>query len=301
LRSPPFLCSAGPGDVEEDPGATLVLRGDGPEQLAVAQWLLTVESDCPTWSTIPAGMNIQANPALGTVLSALTTAGLGGLRNREVFQALLAGAAVTRSLREVSISPSLTINLDDYELVRRLLQSHIVHGADEAYNPLAADMAGRANVFLAVKCGVGSSNPFASGDPVVDDAQRPPRELVTRREVSDLGNVRSRMVWQLVEFLQSQPDGFERFCRMGLVRRPPDHEAWRRAEVGDLVACLRSWSAKQVRTHFDLLCRTGMLTAEWEHPNGPWRYGLPEELTIRSTAFGGLPPLHESTTHAQVS
>jgi len=41
-----FHC-VGSRDAEDDPGATLVLRGDGAEQAAVAQWLLTAGGDSP--------------------------------------------------------------------------------------------------------------------------------------------------------------------------------------------------------------------------------------------------------------
>ena len=50
-----------------------------------------------------------------------------------------------------------------------------------------------------------------------------------------------------------------------------------------------TWSAKQVRAHFERLRRSGMITAEREHDNGPWQYELPEELTSRSSVFRGLP------------
>jgi hypothetical protein len=301
LGQPTLFCGTGPGDAEEDPGATLVLRGDSAEQLAVAQWLLTAESNQPNWSAIPSGINIQADPALGAAPSALTTAGPGGPRNLEVLEALLAGATVAQSLRDVPVGPSLTTNLEDYELVRQLLQARVVAGADETYDPLAADMVGRANVFLAVKNGIDSGNPFAGGDPAVNDVPRPPRELVTRREISDLGNVRSRMVRRLVEFLQRQSDGYERFRRMGLVRRPPEDNAWRSAGVNDVIAYLRPWSAKQVRTHFEQLRRAGMIAAEREHENGPWQYVLPEDLTNRSSAFRGLPSTEDIGRGTQAS
>ena len=303
LAQPTLFCDTGLGDAGEDPGVTLVLRGDGPEQLAVAQWLLTAENDRPNWSANPPDVSIQAEPALGAALLAIgpPTAGLGGLRNGDVLQALLAGATITRSLRDVPVGTPLATSMEDYELVRRLLQSRVVAGTDEAYNPLAADMVRRANVFLAVKYGGGSGNPFSDGVLAEGNAPRPPRELVTRREVSDLGNIRSRMVRRLVEFLQRQPDGHECFRRMGLVRRPPDRNAWRQADVNALIACLRPWTYKQVRTHFDLLRRAGMLTADREQSNGPWRYELPEELTNRPTAFEGLPSVQEITARAQAS
>jgi hypothetical protein len=112
--------------------------------------------------------------------------------------------------------------------------------------------------------------------------------------VADLGNVQSRLVRRLIEYLQRhQPGGYEQFGRMGLIRRPPVRETWTSASIDSLRGYLRPWSAKQVRTHFEQLHRAGMITAQREHPNGPWQYGLPEELTSRTRAFGGLPSAQE--------
>lgn len=287
-----FHC-VGPCDAEDDPGATLILRGDGAEQAAVAQWLLTTGNDRPDWEAVPPALNIQAEPAIDAGLMALRlpTAGAGGVRNRQVLDALLAGATLVRSLREVPVPSDLITSLGDYDLVRRLLQARLVAGADEAFDPLAADMVGRANVYMGVKFGAGSDNPFSGDYSAMDRGERLGRELVTRREVSDLGNVRSRMMHRLIAFLQRQPDGYERFRRLGLVRRPPERDAWQRAEIDDLIACLRPWSAKQTRTHFEQLRRVGMITADREHGNGPWQYTLPEDLTVRSNAFRGLPQI----------
>ena len=119
------------------------------------------------------------------------------------------------------------------------------------------------------------------------------RDLITRREVADLGNVRSRLVRHLVEFLRRRNDGYERFQRMGLVRRPPPRESLAENRCRDLVNVLRPWTAKQVRTHFDQLRRSGMITAERETANGPWRYALPEELQGRHSSYRRLPTAAE--------
>ena len=177
--------------------------------------------------------------------------------------------------------------------MRRLLQTRLVAGVDEAFDPLATAMVSRANVYMEVKYGAGNNNPFVADYSAMDRGERPGRELVTRREASDLGNPRSRMVRRLIEFLQRQPDGYDRFRRMGLVQRPPERDAWRRADVDALVTYLRPWSAKQLRTHFEQLRRLGIITAEREFENGPWRYTLPENLTSRSNAFRGLPSIQD--------
>ncbi len=110
---------------------------------------------------------------------------------------------------------------------------------------------------------------------------------------ADLGNVRSRLIRQLVAFVRRRNDGYERFQRMGLVRRPPRRDRSRNVKAAALVNCLRPWTAKQVRTHFNQLRCTGMITAERETANGPWRYALPEELQGRRGAYRHLPTAAE--------
>lgn len=73
------------------------------------------------------------------------------------------------------------------------------------------------------------------------------------------------------------------------MRRPPSRDRWRNVEAAALEGCLRHWTAKQVRTHFDQLRRSGMITAERETANGPWRYALPEEFQGRRDAYRRLP------------
>lgn len=179
--------------------------------------------------------------------------------------------------------------------MRSLLQSPILFLADAACDPLATDMVNRANVYLAAKSGevrrCGSPFLGREHDEVDRENGRPGKELITRREVADLGNVRSGMVRRLVEYLHQGADGYEWYCRMGLVRRPPDRDAWSTASPASLAANVRPWSVKQVRTHFDRLRRDGLITAEQEHRNGPWRYELPEELIDASSPFHDLPPV----------
>jgi hypothetical protein len=291
---PALFCSGDPLDADDNPGATLVLRGDAGESATVTLWLSFMQPDAMNWQAFSPTMTIRSEPSLASVLSPCEPERgvIRRLRDQQVLRALIIGAAVVRSVQQGTEElAELVLTTDDYEQVRRLLQTGVVTAADEAHNPLAADMVGRANVYLTIKYGADQSpgNPFANDDDSIHPDGRSVRELVTRREVSDLGNVRSRMVRRLVEFLLRQPDGYEHFLRLGFVRRPPDREVWRRAGVDDLIGYLRTWSAKQVRTHFEQLRRVGMITAEREHGNGAWQYALPEELRSRSSVFRGLP------------
>ena len=94
------------------------------------------------------------------------------------------------------------------------------------------------------------------------------------------------MVRRLVDYLRQGADGYEWYCRMGPGRRPPHRAAWDTASLDSLAANLRPWSVKQVRTHFDRLRRAGLITAEREVGNGPWRYEF-DSPTRRSRKQGG--------------
>ena len=116
---------------------------------------------------------------------------------------------------------------------------------------------------------------------------------VSRREVADLGNVRCRLIQQIVDGLQNLPDGYERFLRMGLIRRPPSKRDFDRSDPRTLSLMLRPWSQKQVRTHFDGLRKASWITGERESANAPWQYRLPAELNMSSSTFCGLPAANE--------
>jgi hypothetical protein len=111
--------------------------------------------------------------------------------------------------------------------------------------------------------------------------------------LADLGNVRSRTARTLIEYLQRKNGGYDDFVKMGLVRPTPRRDTWPQMSPNDVIGFLRSWSSKQVRTHFDRLHKAGMITAEREPANGPWRYELPESLTDTSSVFRNLPSAEE--------
>jgi len=187
------------------------------------------------------------------------------------------------------------VGLQDYELVRRLVQSRLVASADVPVDQMAVDMVHRANVYLEVKYGPDQTaeNPFQADEYYDSDrtiSERLGRPLVTRREVADLGNVHSGMVHRLIEHLQRRRDGYEMFGRMGIARRRPEPGEWSNLAAGRLASLLRPWTAKQVRSHFERLHKAGLITAERQPRNGPWRYLLPEEFSVAGTAFGDLPP-----------
>jgi hypothetical protein len=299
---PAIFSVSSPGSGEDDPGAALMLRVNPAELSALGRWFALGQIPTrPSWQAIGDEVSINPVPALEPVLSPRPGADLDIRRWREqdVLRCLVLGAAVLRSLRQ-TVEPTaavdqLTLTADDYEQVRLLLQSPSVASAEEACDPLASAMVNRANAFLQAKY----AEPYAQDNPFnTDGADSPPgnranRELITRREVADLGNIRSRLVRRLVEFVRRRTDGYQRFRRMGLVRQPPPRDRWPNADTAALVNCLRPWSAKQVRAHFDQLRRNGLITAERETANGPWRYALPEELQSRHGGYRRLPTAAE--------
>ena len=117
--------------------------------------------------------------------------------------------------------------------------------------------------------------------------------MITRREVVDLGNTTSRTVRQLIEYLQQSAEGYEQFLQLGLIRHSSQQRQWTRQSAGSLSAQLESWTAKQVRTCFDRLRKLELLTAERAPVNGPYRYVLPESLSVAANRFSVLPPPDE--------
>lgn len=245
---PAIFSRFAPADPEEDPGNTLVLRSSTAECMAISQWLVAGPRGGFDCSAFPRPANVEVPCALMALLSPEHTAGRFGFRrfrDCQVLHSLLVGACVLCTAgQDTGPENPQTVSLEDYEQVRRLLQSRLVVAADQACDPLAADMVGRANIYISVKFGGDgdAGNPFCQ---CREESNVGPRQaVITRREIADLGNVHSRLVRRLVEFLRRRPDGYERFLAMGLVRRPPSRNAWRTSNYEELTGHLRSWSAK---------------------------------------------------------
>lgn len=91
-----------------------------------------------------------------------------------------------------------------------------------------------------------------------------------------IGNVNSRMVVTLIEYLQRAENGYARYVQMGYSAAEPIPERrWRGLPARDLARLLKSWCLKQIRSHFDRLQQRGLVTVEREQANGPLRYRLP--------------------------
>lgn len=300
---PLILCQSLPDELDESPGPALVLRGNEIESEVAVDCMLHQELELGEWPSGGSAIDVEI-PAWLHSLTLPTANGnsqhLFRLRDRLVLLALLRGARLRRQLENPSdtLGQPLVVESCDYQTVQRLLQSQFIGSADEPADPLAIDMVNRANVYIELKFlpELWQESPVfrIDGDPLGKlRGRRTRQELITRREIAELGNVRSQLVRQIVESLQRMPDGQEIFQRMGLVERPPVEREWSRRDVPALTGMLRRWSYKQVRTHFEVLRRRDMITAERERANGPWRYLLPEELSTWTSAFRHLPPVEE--------
>ena len=206
---PAIFSVSNPGNGEDDPGVALVAPGQSRRTgCRGTMVLLGPDPHRAELGGYRRGRVDYPSLGVGAVLSPRPgeEPGVRRLREQDILRSLVVGAAVLRSLgqgaEQATAVEELTLTTDDYEQVRRLLQSPLVAPADETCDPLAKDMVNRANVFLQAKY----AEPNAQDNPFnVDGADSPPgsganRDLITRREVADLGNVRSRLVRQLVEF-----------------------------------------------------------------------------------------------------
>jgi hypothetical protein len=292
-----------PEAIDDLPIPLLVLRSTADESLSVIRWLM---SGRPQRTILPEGLptnGMTFDPALVlvTIPSDLSNGrGPAKLRDCQLLAALLSGAWLTGNADQQSPETTglPTCGRQEYQRVRRLLQSPLLSTADEAVAQLAVDMVGRTNVFLELKCDseLIEGNPLRchDGDPTWRiRGGRTRQELTTRNEIADLGNVHSRLIQQIVDLLQNVPDGYAMFQRMGLVRQPPNEREFKSSNWRVLARMLRSWSFKQVRTHFEALRKDGLIGGERDSRNAPWRYRLPEELSISSTPFRLLPPASE--------
>jgi hypothetical protein len=291
-----------PNSLEDVPIPILVLRNTPDESSSILRWLM---AGCPQRACLPDVQptnGITLDPALSpvTIPSKLSNGrGPTKLRDCQLLTALLSGACLTNNAEQAPESTdSATCGQREYERVRRLLQSPFVDTSNEPADQLAVEMVNRSNVFLELKCNAefiyAHPSLCSPGDPIRRQrGSYTHQDLVSRREVADLGNVRCRLIQQIVDGLQNLPDGYERFLRMGLIRRPPSKRDFDRSDPRTLSLMLRPWSQKQVRTHFDALRKAGWITGERESANAAWQYYLPEELNMSSSPFRSLRPANE--------
>ena len=299
---PAVFCGFQHEDHDADPGLTLALASDEREIAAVRTWV-SDESERRVME-VQAPTSVSYDPRVAVALYPSTSdrhgIGYGELR---IAGALVEGAALLRSAAEQT-DGDLQTRLGDYGFIRGLLCSTVVRPNRELCEPLALDMIKRANVYLSVKLGSDRRNPFRVED---DDGYRLSRssslkrDAITRLELADLGNVNSRLVTTLIEYLQRAEAGYPSYLQMGCVGEPIPERTWKRLTARNLARGLKGWSVKQVRTHFDRLLQRGLVTAERERANGPLLYRTPEELENAGSPFSRLPTVRSLTQNQTVT
>ena len=91
------------GELDSDPGATLVLRCDFQESAAITRWSVLAGQAGPEWQNFQAPASIRMNPALVPLLAFDSSPRAGGvrcIRDRQVLRSLLVGAGLRRSSRQ---------------------------------------------------------------------------------------------------------------------------------------------------------------------------------------------------------
>jgi hypothetical protein len=299
---PALFSRSVPDSADEIPLPVTVVRSSTDESSALSRWLMSGSTE---GISLPAGLpqnSITLHPDLLDLTMpnhSPTLQDRGNLRDCQLLAALLFGASLLKNIEQSHDSSDLQVcGPHEYEIVRRLLQSPILSYATESVDPPAIDMVNRANVFLELKQEPEfvHTHPSLSnfGDPIHRQrGSRTGHELVTRREIADLGNTRSRLVRELVSYFRQSPEGYQRYVRMGLIRKPPSDSQFPDVRLPSLTSALRSWSPKQVRTQFDSLQKSGLISGERKAGNGPWEYRLPEELQLSSSPFLTLPSVGE--------
>ncbi len=267
---PAVFCGFQHDDPDSDPGFTLPLTNDEEEVATIHNWAADqaerrlVEAEFPS--------SVEYDTPLDSILelSSFERVGLG-FREQRIVAALVEGAALLRSADDQG-SGNLQAIVADYEFVRRLLCSPVVRPNRELCEPLALDMMNRANVYLSVKLSGDRGNPFWVADEDGYPRSRESslkRDAITRRELADLGNVNSRLVLTLIDYLRRTEAGYARYFEMGSTGEPIQERNWQRLSARELARRLKGWSVKQVRTHFDRLQQRGLVTADRDRANGP--------------------------------
>jgi hypothetical protein len=293
---PAIFCGFQQEDADTDPGLTLALTSEEREIAAIISWSSgnyerrAVEVDYPS--------SVEDDPRLAAVLHPSAYEGYG-MNHRElrIAAALVEGAALLRTVTE-NAGGDLQTTMADYDYVRGLLCSSCVKPNQELCDPLTVDMVNRANVYLEVKLGNDRSSPFRATDLYSRrpwSTASPKRGDITRRELADLGNRRSQLLAALIEYLQRTHDGYAHCLQLGWQGSGITEREWSRLPASELTERLTTWSSKQVRTHFDRLKKTGLITARRLKANGPILYELPEELANANSPYSSLPSIDPLT------
>lgn len=284
---------------EELPIPTLNLNCTPDEERSLMQWI-SASVPAMAWSPdVETDFEFEFAPQVLDLFSS-TDHTAKGWSNRQLVKALLLGKALCSS------EANSIIGKTEYTAVRRLLCSEVVAGGDSHVDPLALAMVNRANVYLNLiqVCADGAETLLSPSR--LHDLQRirggqTKKDLITRRELVDLGNPNGTLLRNIVDRLSESSDGYSIFQQLGLSRPCPPEMNWRALAGNKKLSLLRSWSYKQVRTHFEALHRQKLIGGERESANGSWQYRLPESLSQVIHRFHWLPKPEEVFSMSGIS
>jgi hypothetical protein len=311
-RSPAVLLASESG-LADSPAAMLAIRRSTDDLARIQDWLLRHSSPDPrigAYFTRSAGSTFTVDFAR---LAAVIAPGDGpaiwqarSVRSLETLRGLLAGSALLRRILASSDAcQEIVPSGEDYGRVYSLLQGPAVGVPEEAGDHLLVAMVRRANLYLerapyleeAARraCGKG----FKQGREGFESRMIPrsyrasERDRgISRRELADLGNVRSELLKSLIDdVVKSEQIG--RIRSMGLVRDLAEERCRQGIGQEELRSMLVHWTMKQVITRFHKLCRQGFIESERMPSNGPLVYQLPDELKGLPPEFKGLPSPEE--------
>lgn len=297
VKCHPTVFSASYGALDDEiPGPVLVLYGHDREISRLTRWV-SQHNETDQLTLQDGHVDVTIPPAIQELVCGRSVDGVERLtRSRDwlVMESLLTGQAI---IKPDGSADQRFVDANDYKEVYDLVRSKSLHPPEDAPDPLAVSMVHRANAHLEM---------LSQNHDEVSKAARLHKEgaaneqveqrLITRRELTDLGNPRARITRRLVAYLKGMEDeeqGVRRFIQIGLNKKLSSGQWPEPRSVSALSKCLTTWSDKQVRTHFHQLVKEELITAERKPANGPWLYKLPKRLATYGNVFAQLPSPEE--------
>ena len=217
------------------------------------------------------------------------------LRNYKILDGLITGAVLKsfectqeENVEKIEATP------EHYKLVRALLSCSLLENIHAQHDQLTLTMLKRANLYLATAELVRPKKPkFArDGDTSTTSQNQVDRHAgtITRRELTELGNLNSKTLKDLVGYAVKCAD---KSALKSLGLPAPLIESVCNGALADncklTLSKITSWTEKQIRTRFDRLKKDGLVDSQRPVLNGPIQYPIPTELADQRSPFVNLP------------
>ena len=306
----PVILSQYHANLEDTPGATVVIRGGVGLSAAAGRWLLQATPNLSPFAIGTPDPSIVPNCStlLKAVQAAASPTAPLTVTDLRLLEGLLTGYWLKQSVeRSGKLSESSHAQASAYKGIRQLLQHPLLRKAGEPVDDLAHLMVHRANAYLRARSGQPSSSPAKVGaragarstivktDEIKSD-DRP--SSISFVELVNLGNHRSQEFKTISDFYRSNSKSLDEIgIRVGThsthARSPPA----RQGVSGDDTTGSVGWSFKQARTRFERLRQLKLIDARRTAANGPYEYLLPEELRTDQSQFSHLPEFEDVQKH----